>query len=72
MKENILKYNIVLCAQNSVLFFQKSAIPPSVEREQGFVKKEATVNRALEHTNTFSMLIFFLTLRCRSQSDLLV
>lgn len=61
LKGNILKYDIVLCAQNIVLFSQKNAIPPSVEREliQGFAKKEATVNRALKPTNNFSMLIFF-------------
>lgn len=72
LKENILKYNIVLCTQNIGLFSQKSAIPASMEKEliQGFAKKEAAVNRALKHNNTFSMLIFFLILRCRLQSDL--
>lgn len=47
--------------QNIVLFSQKSAIPPSVEREfiQGFAKKEASANMAFKHTNTFSILIFF-------------
>lgn len=48
LKEMILKYNIVPCTQNIVPLSQKSAIPPSVEREliQAFAKKEATVNLA--------------------------